>query len=324
MPRRPQARRRRDMRTPTCRCDRPGSRSSRRCGDPRPLDEDIAYRRRDHRRGHRGHRDGVLHAAVDRPARPAARARPRRARRERPQRRAAHHLLRAPLHDIAVAVRRRPGDRGSARVRRRARPARPARRRDGREGARRAVHRPHGHVQRRTTSMVHLRNNRLRRHGGLRIEPCVVSEEAAFLSTRSRRSSRSSTPSCRRRGSASCSRPTTTATGRCSRTARAAPTAPCSCQQVLAYLERRYPDRLRFADRTEVERVVVGPDGVELHANRHRVRAARVVLCTNGYTPARVEDDAGTPLVLHPEQQVAGTTASWRRSPRSNPARPPR
>ena len=29
--------------------------------------------------------------------------------------------------------------------------------------------------------MVHLRNNRLRLHGGLRVEPCVVSEEAAFL-----------------------------------------------------------------------------------------------------------------------------------------------
>ena len=44
-------------------------------------------------------------------------------------------------------------------------------------------------------------------------------------------------------------------------------------QQVLAYLERRYPDRFRYADRTQVERVVVGATASS--RPRRRPRGAR-------------------------------------------------
>ena len=154
--------------------------------------------------------------------------------------------------------------------------------------------------------MVHLRNNRLRLHGGLRIEPCVVSEEAAFLDEIPAEFAELYTvvPQARIRELLETDddryRAVLSDRKGCANSAML-------CQQVLAYLERQYPDRLRFADRTEVERVVVGPGGVEVHANGHRVRAARVVLCTNGYTRHVVEDEAGAPLVLHPEQQVVGT-----------------
>jgi glycine/D-amino acid oxidase-like deaminating enzyme len=154
--------------------------------------------------------------------------------------------------------------------------------------------------------VVHLRNNQLRRDGGLRVEPCVVSEEAPFLAEIPAQLADLYTvvPQARIRELLETDddryRAVLSDRKGCANSAML-------CQQVLADLERRYPDRLRFADRTEVARVVVGPDGVELEANGHAVRAARVVLCTNGYTRHVVEDETGTPLVLHPEQQVVGT-----------------
>ena len=78
-------------------------------------------------------------------------------------------------------------------------------------------------------------------------------------------------------------------------------------QQVLAYLERRYPDRFRYVDQTLVERVVVGDDGVTLHARGHAVTASQVVLCTNGFVDHVVEDEAGEPIGLADDQQVVGT-----------------
>jgi len=154
--------------------------------------------------------------------------------------------------------------------------------------------------------LVHLRNNRLRRDGGLRTEACAVSEDAPFrdeipaeladlytVVPQARIRELLETDDGRYRAVLSDRKG-------CSNSAML-------CQQALAHLERAYPERLQFADRTEVARVVVGPAGVELHANGHRVRAARGVLCTNGYTRHVVEDEAGTPIELHPEQQVVGT-----------------
>ena len=93
-------------------------------------------------------------------------------------------------------------------------------------------------------------------------------------------------------------------------------------QQVLGYLERQYPDRFRFADQTEVERVVVAPAGVELHANQHTVRAARVVLCTNGFPGTSSRTRPGGPSSSIRTSGSSAPTASWRRSPRSSRARP--
>jgi glycine/D-amino acid oxidase-like deaminating enzyme len=78
-------------------------------------------------------------------------------------------------------------------------------------------------------------------------------------------------------------------------------------QQVLEYLERRYPDRFRYVDTTRIARLVAGREGVNLYALGHKVTAATAVLCTNGFTGHVVEDDHGIPIELHPEQRVVGT-----------------
>jgi len=168
---------------------------------------------------------------------------------------------------------------------------------------------------------VHLRNNLLRRQGGLREEACVVSEDAEFLGripaefaslytivpqTRIRelldtRDDRYRAVLSDRKGCAN---------------------SGLLAQQVLAYLERCYPDRLRFVDRTLVDRVVVGDEGVVLHAAGHTVAASHVVMCTNGFVDHVVEDRAGERISLHPDQQVTGVigfmtafTEEQRRSP---------
>jgi glycine/D-amino acid oxidase-like deaminating enzyme len=153
---------------------------------------------------------------------------------------------------------------------------------------------------------VHLRNNLLRREGGLSTEACVVSQEAEFLGQipaeyaslytvvpqeRIRelldtRDDRYRAVLSDRKGCAN---------------------SGALVQQVLAHLERRYPDRFRYADRTFVDRVVVGDGGVALHARGHVVVASHVVLCTNGFVDHVVEDRDGERISLHPDQRVTGT-----------------
>ena len=154
--------------------------------------------------------------------------------------------------------------------------------------------------------LVHLRNSQLRVRGGLRLEPCVVSEEAAFLHDIPAELAGlfSVVPQARIREllETDDDHHRAVLSGR-----KGCANSGMVCQQVLAYLEHRYPDRLVFADQTEVERIVVGTDGIELQANACTVRSTRVVLCTNGYTTHEVLDEDGSPLLLDAEQRVVGT-----------------
>lgn len=153
---------------------------------------------------------------------------------------------------------------------------------------------------------VHLRNNQLRRQGGIRQETCVVSEEAEFLAdipaefdglylvvpqSRIHELLETDDPLYRavlsdRKGCAN---------------------SGALVQQVLAYLERTYPDRFQFVDHTLAERVVVGSDGVVVHAGGHTVTASHVVMCTNGFVDHVIEDEAGKRVELTTDQHVIGT-----------------
>ncbi len=153
---------------------------------------------------------------------------------------------------------------------------------------------------------VHLRNNLVRRRGGLRQETCVISEDAAFLDqvppefdglyavvpqARIRelleldddhyRAVLSDRKGCANSG--------------------------LLVQQVLAFLEARYPDRFRYADGTHVSRLVVGGGGVRAETAGGRIRAATAVLCTNGFVDHVVEDARGDRVELHDQQRITGT-----------------
>jgi glycine/D-amino acid oxidase-like deaminating enzyme len=154
---------------------------------------------------------------------------------------------------------------------------------------------------------VHLQNGLLRRDGGLRPEECGVSEEAEFLDEippefaslytvvpQARIRELLETTDDRYRAVLS--------------DIKGCANAGLLVQQVLASLEERYPDRLRYIDTSLVDRVVVGNQGgVVAHAGGHKVSASHVVLCTNGFTDHAVEDEGGAPIRLDGRQQVVGT-----------------
>ena len=155
---------------------------------------------------------------------------------------------------------------------------------------------------------VHLRNNLLRRDGGLRQEACVVSEEAEFLDEipAEYASLYSVVPQATIRGllETDDDRYRAVLSDR-----KGTVNGGLLVQQVLEDLERRYPDRFRYVDRTHVERIVVTDDGAVLHAAGHTVTASRVVLCTNGFVDHVVEDGAGEPIRLAEDQRITGRVA---------------
>jgi len=156
--------------------------------------------------------------------------------------------------------------------------------------------------------LVHLRCNRVRQRAGLRLESCVVSQDAAFLAEipdgladlytvvsqqevnelLEIADDRYRAVLSDRKGSAN---------------------SGLLVQQVLADLERRYPDRFRFHDHTHVDRVAVAADEAAVHAGDRTVRAAYVVLCTNGYVGHEVQTIGGAVLALAPEQAITGRVA---------------
>jgi glycine/D-amino acid oxidase-like deaminating enzyme len=153
---------------------------------------------------------------------------------------------------------------------------------------------------------VHLRNNQLRRAGGLRLETCEVSEDADFLERipagfaglytivpQARINTLLETGEDRYRAVLS--------------DRKGCINSGALVQQVLAYLERRHGDRFRYVDQTFVDRMVVGNDGVTVHARGHAVTAGHAVLCTNGFVDHVVEDEAGERIGLVRDQEVVGT-----------------
>jgi glycine/D-amino acid oxidase-like deaminating enzyme len=156
--------------------------------------------------------------------------------------------------------------------------------------------------------LVHLRSNLVRRQGGLRVETCLVSDEADFASgipaqfadlyslvpqARVRelletRDDRYRAVLSDRKGCAN---------------------SGVLVQQVLAFLERQHPERFRYVDHSGVDRVVVGTEGVVVHARGHYVAASQVVLCTNGFVDHVLADQSGQPIQLASDQRVTGRVA---------------
>jgi glycine/D-amino acid oxidase-like deaminating enzyme len=154
--------------------------------------------------------------------------------------------------------------------------------------------------------LVHLRNNRVRQQAGLWTETCVVSEEAEFLPAIPTEFGAlySLVPQARIREllQVDDDRYRAVLSDR-----KGCANSGLLVQQVLAHLQERYADRFRYADHTTVERVIVGDAGAVLRARGRTVTAGHVVMCTNGFVDHVVEDPAGAPITLHPDQRVTGT-----------------
>ncbi|RFC41747.1 MAG: Glycine/D-amino acid oxidase (deaminating), partial [Verrucomicrobia bacterium] len=152
---------------------------------------------------------------------------------------------------------------------------------------------------------VHLRNNLLRLQGGLRVEACVVSAEAEFLGQipvefaplytvvpQSEICALLESPTDRYRAVLF--------------SRKGCANSALLTQQVLGYLQRHYPERFRYVDRTPVQRIVLNKADAILEAGSHKVKAGRVVLCTNGFTDHVVENSQGEPLISADTRWVKG------------------
>lgn len=144
--------------------------------------------------------------------------------------------------------------------------------------------------------VTHLRDNELRRRGGLESYRCLVSEWAPFLTdipddlvggyeivaqSTVRElldladDDRYLAVLSQRKGTAN---------------------SALVCERVLDHMLRVDGDRLRYVDHSPVERITLGRDDAALRIGSHQVRTGRVVLCTNGYTDHVVENHAGAPI----------------------------
>ncbi len=77
------------------------------------------------------------------------------------------------------------------------------------------------------------------------------------------------------------------------------------CEHLVKYFKRAFRSRFELYEESRVERVELHAEGATLHAMGHRVRAARVVLCTNGFLELEVVNGAGPDIPL--PERVHGT-----------------
>ncbi len=154
--------------------------------------------------------------------------------------------------------------------------------------------------------LVHLHHSELRRRGGLAVPECLISEQAPFLTELPdhfaglyRVVPASDIDTMLGGGDpkycAVLRNPIGTANG------------ALLVEHIIDHLQRTHPERFLYADNTRVDRVVLHADRAEVHAGSHTVRAARVVMCTNGFVDHLVENLAGEEIDPTMHHRLIGT-----------------
>jgi len=91
------------------------------------------------------------------------------------------------------------------------------------------------------------------------------------------------------------------------------------CEELLQHLLETYPARFQLAERTPVTKIVLGDGWAQVESGPHRVRAARVVLCSNGFVDHAIENETGSTARRPIASRVRGTVgfmAGFLESPR--------
>ncbi len=157
-----------------------------------------------------------------------------------------------------------------------------------------AVHRFTGHMGMFSLDhmLVHLESNLLRERAGIPRERCLVSDDAPFLGAlpaatahlyeivpRQRISEVLETEVDRYHAVLSFPKGCTN--------------SALLCERVVDHLQRAYPTRFHVVEHTPVQRVTLASDHAVLEANGHQIRAARLVLCSNGFVDHSIENRVG-------------------------------
>src|SRR5436190_7388831 len=154
--------------------------------------------------------------------------------------------------------------------------------------------------------LVHLHNLQIRRDGGLVVDHCVVSEDAPFLDEIGDEYAGLYTlvPQAQIHELLGNDDPRYRAV---LSSHKGCANGALLCQDIVAHLESAHADRFRFADRALVRRILLHDGCAEIEVGNHRVRAERVVLCTNGFVDHVVENRAGPPVSFESHRSVRGT-----------------
>jgi glycine/D-amino acid oxidase-like deaminating enzyme len=154
---------------------------------------------------------------------------------------------------------------------------------------------------------VHLSSNRLRERAGLATERCIVSDRLALgalereygdlfeVVPHDRIRELLETRDDRYRAVLSFPKGTVNPVALCTR--------------LLQELTKRYGARLEVAEDAHVDRIALDARGATLLVKGRRVRAERVVLCTNGYRGFAIENASGPEIDLAEQQELHGTIA---------------
>lgn len=79
------------------------------------------------------------------------------------------------------------------------------------------------------------------------------------------------------------------------------------CQEVVAFLASRYPDRFSFYEHTPIEKMILKPTGALLDAGEYEIMAGHVILCTNGFEGVTIINDGGLGINAKFHHMVHGT-----------------
>jgi glycine/D-amino acid oxidase-like deaminating enzyme len=154
--------------------------------------------------------------------------------------------------------------------------------------------------------IFHLKNNALRKAGGLNTEYIVIADDAECRTRIPREYSdlyqlvpRSQIQSMLEMQKPECIAVVSYQKG-CINSA-------LFCQEVLHYLQRTYQNRFSFFEHTFISKIVLHDGFGLLDAQRHTITAQKIVLCTNGFKDLLILDQSGMEVNTRFHHTVSGT-----------------
>ena len=153
--------------------------------------------------------------------------------------------------------------------------------------------------------MVHLQGSSLRERGGLRVGPCLVSEEAEFLgdipSEYSHLYSVVTSAAVRELLDTSDDRYCAVLSG-----TTGSINGALLIEQILEHLQAEFDGRFQFVDNTLVRHIDLDETSATIDTGDHRVTAGHVVMCTNGFVDHVVDNRVGSDIATHMHHRISG------------------
>lgn len=154
--------------------------------------------------------------------------------------------------------------------------------------------------------MLHLKNNLLRKEGGLNTEQILISHNAEFLHTISSeyRSLYRAVPHEYIREVLETKTDEFVAVVSYQ---KGCINSALLCEEILLYLLKQYPDRFALYEHTSINKVVLRHNEAVLDGGKHTIIAQKVILCTNGFEGVTIINETGLDVNTKFHYLVHGT-----------------